>query len=144
MSGKSSLSSIMVAVRVRPFSEDEKKVLNENTSCNSTFSSTASFSKPVGSKKGCLKKIVYALDDHVIAFDPPEESLSLGSTVSTMSRKSVGAVQCRDIRFAFDRVFNEEATQEEVFEGTSKELIDEVLNGFNSTVFAYGVTIFNL
>ncbi|KAJ9048047.1 tubulin-dependent ATPase kip3 [Entomophthora muscae] len=138
--GKSSLSSIMVAVRVRPFSPEEQKALNESSSIHSSFSSTASFSKPLTSKKGTLKKIVYALDDHVIAFDPPEESISLTSNKGSLPRKPIGSVQHRDSRFAFDRVFNEEATQEDVFEGTSKDLIDEVLNGFNSTVFAYGAT----
>ncbi|RKP22300.1 kinesin motor domain-containing protein, partial [Syncephalis pseudoplumigaleata] len=46
----------------------------------------------------------------------------------------------KDIRFAFDRVFNEDATQEQVFAGTTKHLITSVLNGYNTTVFAYGAT----
>ncbi|KAI0221548.1 tubulin-dependent ATPase kip3, partial [Massospora cicadina] len=136
---KPSLSSILVAVRVRPFSLAEQDMLNQTQKNPFSFASPASLSKPVTSKKGQLKKIVYALDDHVIAFDPPEESVSLGLQKG-FSRMSSSASKHRDARFAFDRVFNEDASQEDVFEGTSRELIDEVLNGFNSTVFAYGAT----
>jgi hypothetical protein len=32
------------------------------------------------------------------------------------------------------------ATQEEVFENTAFPLLDGVLNGFNATIFAYGVS----
>ncbi|ORX95822.1 kinesin-domain-containing protein, partial [Basidiobolus meristosporus CBS 931.73] len=58
------------------------------------------------------------------------------------SAHKIGASNKRhkDARFVFDRVFDEDSTQEDVFEGTSKSLIDNILNGFNSTVFAYGAT----
>ncbi|KAI9143160.1 kinesin motor domain-containing protein, partial [Paraphysoderma sedebokerense] len=46
----------------------------------------------------------------------------------------------KDIRYVFDRLFHEDATQDEVFENTTKPLIPEVLNGTNCTVFAYGAT----
>jgi kinesin family protein 18/19 len=46
----------------------------------------------------------------------------------------------RDIKFAFDYVFDQYATQQEVYERTTKHLINEVLSGFNCTCFAYGAT----
>jgi ATP-dependent RNA circularization protein (DNA/RNA ligase family) len=46
----------------------------------------------------------------------------------------------KDIRYGFDHVFDENSTQQEVFENTTKFLIDDVLNGYNATVFAYGAT----
>ena len=42
--------------------------------------------------------------------------------------------------FAFDRVFDENASQADVYEGTTKNLLDSVLDGYNATVFAYGAT----
>ena len=42
--------------------------------------------------------------------------------------------------FSFDNVFSSYATQEQVFEATLKPIIDDVLNGFESTIFAYGQT----
>lgn len=42
--------------------------------------------------------------------------------------------------FAFDRIFDDNATQTDVYEGTTKHLLDSVLDGYNATVFAYGAT----
>jgi kinesin family protein 11 len=42
--------------------------------------------------------------------------------------------------FHFDNVFGEYATQEEIFEATLMPLVDQVLQGFEATVFAYGQT----
>jgi kinesin family protein 18/19 len=44
-----------------------------------------------------------------------------------------------DVRYIFDEVLNQEATQSMVFERTAKPLLAGVLDGYNATVFAYGV-----
>ena len=41
-------------------------------------------------------------------------------------------------RFAFDRVLGEDSTQYNVYEESAAGLINEVLSGYNATVFAYG------
>jgi kinesin family protein 18/19 len=46
----------------------------------------------------------------------------------------------KDQTFAFDRVFDETTTQGDVYEATTKPLLDSVLDGYNATVFAYGAT----
>lgn len=46
----------------------------------------------------------------------------------------------KDLRFAFDRVFDETSTQVDIFEHTTKSIIDGVLDGINCSVFAYGST----
>lgn len=46
----------------------------------------------------------------------------------------------KDQVFAFDRVFDENISQTEVYEGTTKNLLKSVLDGYNATVFAYGAT----
>ncbi|XP_009994963.1 PREDICTED: kinesin-like protein KIF18B [Chaetura pelagica] len=45
-----------------------------------------------------------------------------------------------DLTFVFDRVFGEGATQEEVFQHSTRGLLDSVLRGYNCSVFAYGAT----
>ncbi|KAI9493149.1 P-loop containing nucleoside triphosphate hydrolase protein [Zychaea mexicana] len=40
--------------------------------------------------------------------------------------------------FAFDHVFESQSTQEQVFRGTTKDLIGQVINGRNATLLAYG------
>ncbi len=46
----------------------------------------------------------------------------------------------REKRYAFDHVFDKNATQEKVYQETTSFLVDGLLSGFNATVFAYGAT----
>ncbi|EGZ16666.1 hypothetical protein PHYSODRAFT_503133 [Phytophthora sojae] len=45
-----------------------------------------------------------------------------------------------EIRCTFDRVFDINSTQEEVYAHTAKPLLHEFLQGYNCTIFAYGQT----
>ena len=42
--------------------------------------------------------------------------------------------------FSFDEIYMPEATQDEVFASTGKILVNDVLQGYNGTIFAYGQT----
>ena len=42
--------------------------------------------------------------------------------------------------YQFDEAFDEDATQDEIYQRTAKKLIPSVMEGFNVTVFAYGAT----
>jgi kinesin family protein 18/19 len=69
-------------------------------------------------------------------FDPPEDN-----PVQRFSRSVVPtSKKVKDQVFAFDRVFDENTTQSDVYEGTTRNLLDSVLDGYNATVFAYGAT----
>ena len=46
----------------------------------------------------------------------------------------------KERRYAFDTVFDKDAGQVEIFNNTTKFLIDGIIEGFNATVFAYGAT----
>jgi hypothetical protein len=63
-------------------------------------------------------------------FDPPEDN-----PVQRFSRSVVP--QGKRTK---DRVFDENTTQQDVYEATTKGLLDSVLEGYNATVFAYGAT----
>jgi Kinesin motor domain len=43
-------------------------------------------------------------------------------------------------QYSFDKVFGMYSTQEEVFKQVVRPIVDEVLAGFNCTIFAYGQT----
>ncbi|XP_039627795.1 kinesin-like protein KIF20B isoform X1 [Polypterus senegalus] len=43
-------------------------------------------------------------------------------------------------RFQFSQIFSPDATQNEVFEGTVKPMVKDLVDGVNSLVFTYGVT----
>ena len=42
--------------------------------------------------------------------------------------------------FTFDRVFRPDATQEMIYNATAKDIVQDVLCGYNGTIFAYGQT----
>ncbi|KAJ2079559.1 tubulin-dependent ATPase kip3 [Coemansia sp. RSA 988] len=135
----SSEAAILVAVRVRPFSSKEKSMLPKQM--NSQFGLTArnfmNYTDPSDTPQNTptLRKVVHTIDDHVLVFDPPDEN-------DGDRRAPVGASNKRhkDIRFVFDRVYGEESTQRDLYEGTTRGLLDSVMSGYNATVFAYGAT----
>ena len=43
-------------------------------------------------------------------------------------------------QFFFDYVFDKNASQQEIYNKTTKPLLDNIIEGFNATVFAYGAT----
>lgn len=69
-------------------------------------------------------------------FDPPEDN-----PVQKFSRSVVpNGKRVKDQTFCFDRIFDQNASQGEVYESTTRSLLDSVLDGYNATVFAYGAT----
>lgn len=70
-------------------------------------------------------------------FDPPEDN-----PVQKFSRSVVPSMgrRVKDQTFGFDRIFDDSAQQADVYEATTKPLLDSVLDGYNATVFAYGAT----
>ena len=60
-------------------------------------------------------------------FDPKQDSLP---HLEAGKRRLVIAHKPKDLRFAFDRVFDVTSTQEEVFEGSTKGELLEVFNHF--------------
>ena len=69
-------------------------------------------------------------------FDPPEEHAVQRFTRNT----GPNGKRVKDQTFGFDRIFDENTTQGEVYESTTRNLLDSVLDGYNATVFAYGAT----
>ncbi|KAK1890608.1 Kinesin-like protein KIF18A [Dissostichus eleginoides] len=104
---------VRVVVRVRPTSEREK---TEN-----------------------CRSVVQVVDNHMLIFDPKEEDAS-GFGSQRVRNKNITKRANKDLKFVFDQVFGEESTQDDLFKGTTKAVLDGLLNGFNCTVFAYGAT----
>lgn len=46
--------------------------------------------------------------------------------------------EVKDNRYFYDKVFEEKSTQEQVYQAVGKPLLDEILQGYNATIFAYG------
>ncbi|XP_074660541.1 kinesin-like protein KIF18A [Tubulanus polymorphus] len=110
---KSSNSNVKVVVRIRP----------EN----------------IKEKDGNFSNVVQALDDHILVFDPADDSKD-GFGSAGARRYDILKKKSRDMRFAFDRVFDPNAINRQVYEHCVRSILDCLLNGINCSVFAYGAT----
>ncbi|NXM20866.1 KI18A protein, partial [Ploceus nigricollis] len=106
-------SHVKVVVRVRPESQKEKQ--------------------------GSFSRVVRVIDQQVLVFDPKEEEVSFFNT-KRVTHRDINKRQRKDLKFMFDAIFDDSSSQLEVFEHTTKNLIDGFLNGYNCTVLAYGAT----
>lgn len=73
------------------------------------------------------------MNDKVVVILDPASQLNVPETAFRHNRS-------KEKHYAFDFAFGEESKQDEVFDKTTRFLIDGVLQGFNATVFAYGAT----
>uniref|UniRef100_A0A674AJZ7 Kinesin-like protein n=1 Tax=Salmo trutta TaxID=8032 RepID=A0A674AJZ7_SALTR len=106
-------SHVKVVVRVRPTNDNEK--------CEN------------------FRNVVQVVDNHMLIFDPKEQQItSFGGP--RVRNRDVNKRANKDLKFVFDNVFGEDSSQVDIFENTTKRILDGVLNGFNCTVFAYGAT----
>lgn len=99
-----------------------------------------------------IRKIVDCVDDKMLIFDPldtnPLHKMSENVLNSMYSRRQLSRRRQRrrgtngngEIKFVFDKLFDQDASQETVYQSTTSGLLDSVLDGFNGTVFAYGAT----
>ncbi|PIA89438.1 Kinesin-like protein 6 [Cercospora beticola] len=130
-------SSISVAVRVRPFTIQEAAQLTRNDDGPLFLGdgSMAAVPKPRVGGKG-IRPVIKVMDEKCLVFDPPEEHSvqRFGRAMLPQGKRS------KDQTFAFDRVFDEHTTQCDVYAATTQPLLDQVLDGYNATVFAYGAT----
>lgn len=130
-------SSINVTVRVRPFTIREAAQLTRSDDGPLFLGdgSLAGAPTPKLGQKG-IRSVIKVVDEKCLVFDPPEEN-----PVQRFSRSVVPqGKRVKDQTFGFDRVFDENTTQGDVYEATTKTLLDSVLDGYNATVFAYGAT----
>ncbi|XP_041267761.1 kinesin-like protein KIF18A [Onychostruthus taczanowskii] len=106
-------SHVKVVVRVRPESQKEKQ--------------------------GNFRRVVRVIDQHVLVFDPEEEEVSFFNR-RRVTHRDINKRQRKDLKFMFDTIFDDSSSQLEVFEHTTKNIIEGFLNGYNCTVLAYGAT----
>lgn len=134
-------SSISVTVRVRPFTENELSHLQKESE-DPVFLGGGSLvsNRPppmplMGSRAG-IRKVINVVDDKMLIFDPPQRASRVGSGRFPLNNTA----RIREHRFVFDRLFDDSASQEDVYSNTTRPLLDSVLDGYNATVFAYGAT----
>ena len=107
-------ANIKVAVRVRPENEREKA--------------------------GAFNNVINVVDEKMLIFDPKEEQDDFFYQGKKQGRRDLNKRENKDKKFAFDAVFPPGSSNQQVFEGTTKDLVETVFNGYNCSVFAYGAT----
>lgn len=83
-------------------------------------------------KDGNFAKVVHVVDRHILVFDPKEEEFSFFHG-KKLTHRDINKRTKKDLKFVFDAVFAETSTQLEVFEHTTKSVLDGFLNGYNCT-----------
>uniref|UniRef100_A0A8D2IT73 Kinesin-like protein n=1 Tax=Varanus komodoensis TaxID=61221 RepID=A0A8D2IT73_VARKO len=106
-------SHVKVVIRVRPESQKERD--------------------------GNFSKVIQVVDKHILVFDPKVEEVSFFHG-KKLPYRDITKRQNKDLKFVFDAVFDENSSQLEVYEDTTKLVLDGFLNGYNCTVLAYGAT----
>lgn len=67
----------------------------------------------------------------MVLFDEDEKTIRLQEEYLTHTNNQV---------FTYDHIFSPDATQEEVFNIVGKSMIQDIMQGYNGTIFAYGQT----
>ncbi|GIL95338.1 hypothetical protein Vretimale_1382 [Volvox reticuliferus] len=63
-----------------------------------------------------------------------------GNSIVQLDSSNRDVDRTKDTKYVLDHVFGPDWTTEKIYEVTTQELIHKMVNGFNSTVFAYGQT----
>ncbi|KAK7098935.1 kinesin-like protein KIF18A isoform X2 [Littorina saxatilis] len=85
------------------------------------------------------RHVVEVMNENVLVFDPKEQSspVALGRK---RRHRDIRKRRQKDMTFAFDHVFGWDSTTEELFEQSTKTVIEGLIGGYNCSVFAYGAT----
>ncbi|KAL6309527.1 kinesin-domain-containing protein [Sparassis latifolia] len=131
--------SINVAVRVRPPTPWEAARLPQPTydNCLRGDGALSTPGRPTASSTS-VRDVIRIVDDRVLTFDPDEKDPS--KAFVERGFLPPGTKRYKDRRFIFDKVFDHQARQEDVYRDTAKPLLRNLLDGFNATIFAYGAT----
>ena len=106
----SNKSNVKVVVRIRP----------ENTN----------------EKNGNYRIVVRAMNEHVLVFDPNEQSSPEYGYKRRHARRDIRRRQNKDLKFAFDYVFDPSSANHEIYHHTTKKVLESFLEGYNYSVKA--------
>lgn len=128
-------------MRVRPFTTEESSQL-QHVSTDPLFLGDGNLANtrpaPRLVHNGGIRKVINVVDDKMLIFDPPDTETAMKKRRSGFPNNTTARI--REHRFVFDRLFDEDASQKDVYTNTTRPLLDSVLDGYNATVFAYGAT----
>ncbi|XP_063240163.1 kinesin-like protein KIF18A isoform X2 [Bacillus rossius redtenbacheri] len=90
--------------------------------------------------EGNVRKVVEVVSDEGLVFDPQEPEDLFFYHGSTQRNRDVTRRKNKNSEFVFDRVFGENASNNDVYEYSTREILKALFDGYNCSVFAYGAT----
>ena len=114
LSSKFAKNNMLVAVRTRPLSKSEQEDSNFNT--------------------------ISIPEKDIIKLSMPTEYIPDDMSGIFLAGEQIKILKLKEITYEYDFVFGENSTQEEVYENTTASLINQVVEGYNATIMAYGAT----
>lgn len=107
-------ANIKVVVRVRPLNDKE---MQQNS-----------------------RVVVDVVDDRMLVFDPKEEMRPFFYQGVQQPNKNFLKRANKELKFVFDNVCGQSASNKDVFETTTKDMLSSLMEGYNCSVFVYGAT----
>ncbi|KAJ8865981.1 hypothetical protein PR048_033505 [Dryococelus australis] len=105
-----------------------------NERSNSPRVSALTPTKTLGSK------IIDVVNENGLVFDPKESEDLFFYHGSSQRVRDMTKRENKNSEFVFDRVFGETATNHQVYEYSTREILKALFDGYNCSVFAYGAT----
>ena len=117
------IESFKVYIRIRPYSQKDLNISRNNNTNNINLSKTISSPKSLSKSKYPDKTNMLKVEKNILYLEDIKNHKNKNNKI-----------------FVFDNVFNETTNNENVFNESIKSMIDKIVEGYNSTAFAYGVT----
>lgn len=87
------------------------------------------------------KSIIDVIDNNLLVFDPfVYDEANDQYQYHGKTYKEIGKKANKNLQFSFDRVFGVNDDNLTVYQETTKDFVNSLLNGYNCSVFAYGST----
>lgn len=112
--------------------DDEIVNTNESNKFNKTNMIVAIRKRP-------LSKLEEETNQNSILLISKPNQVTLLDTDSILNNKK-GSIYNKHQNFFFDYAFDDDSNQEEVYSNTTKNLLPDLLDGYNSVILAYGAT----
>lgn len=96
--------------------------------------------RPLNERERSNRVVVDVVDDRMLVFDPKEEALPFFYQGVQQPNKSFLKRANKELKFVFDNVCGMSATNDVVFETTTKDMLSSLMEGYNCSVFVYGAT----
>ena len=86
-------------------------------------------------------KTISIIDSETVSITIPTEYISTDKGKYYFhGEKKIKVTKVKEATFKFDFAFDTQSEQAQVYQYTTAQLVKQVINGFNATVFAYGAT----